>query len=344
MIDWLKSLLQDAAFGSFAELVKLAISPYSRTWLPVLAVSLLAALWVWRRERASGRQLPAHLRLGSFETWLGRSAINDYWLILINGALFGLGFMKVVLPEGERISAWVAETLRGAFPGFAATPSVWAPILLAAALFVVDDFVRYTVHWLEHRVPALWELHKVHHSAEVLNFMTAERHHPLSMLVFRVAIVSSVATVNGVFLWAFGESITPAGLLGANVFWLATTILASGLRHSPVWLSFGPSVERWLLSPAQHQIHHSTDESHYGKNLGGSLAIWDRVFGTLFVTTRERIELNFGLGEETRELRSIGALYLRPIRRAALSLLPRGLRATASASAESASRDAARHA
>lgn len=323
MMDWLKTALLDATFGAFAELAKLAISPFSRTWLPVLAVSLLAAWWVARREAAAGRALPPHLRLGSFETWLGRSAMNDYWLILINGALFGLGFMKFVLPEAGQVTAWVTDSLRAAFPGFSASPSVAAPFLLAAALFVVDDFVRYAVHWLEHRVPALWELHKVHHSAEVLNFMTAERHHPVSILVFRLAIVASVAGVNGVFLWAFGESITPVGLLGANVFWLATTMLASGLRHSPVWLSFGPRVERWLLSPAQHQIHHSTDERHYGKNLGGSLAIWDRMFGTLFVTTPERIALNFGLGDETRELRSVGALYLRPMKRAALSLLPR---------------------
>lgn len=325
MLDWLKTALHDAVIGAFTELAKLAISPYSRTWLPVLAVSVAVAIWVARRERATGRALPPHLRLGSFETWFGRSAVNDYWLILLNGALSGL-LLGHLVPQGERLTAWVSESLRSAFPDFGATPAGWAPVLLAATLFVVDDFVRYAVHWLEHRVPALWELHKVHHSAEVLNFMTAERHHPLSMLLFRLAIVSAVAVVNGVFLWAFGESMSPTGLLGANVFWLATTMLASGLRHSPVWLSFGPRVERWLMSPAQHQIHHSTDERHYGKNLGGALTVWDRMFGTLFVTRRERIELSFGLGEETRELRSVGALYFRPMKRAVLSLLPRGSR------------------
>lgn len=325
MPDWLETTLQDAVIGAFTELAKLAVSPYSRTWLPVLAVSVLAAVWVARRERATGRALPDHLRLGSFETWFGRSAVNDYWLILLNGALFGM-LLGQLLPEGERMAAWVADSLRHALPGFGAAPAAWAPVLLAATLFLVDDFVRYAVHWLEHRVPALWELHKVHHSAEVLNFMTAERHHPLSILVFRLVMAGAVAVANGVFLWAFGDSISPTGVLGANVFWLVTTMLASGLRHSPVWLSFGPRVERWLLSPAQHQIHHSTDERHYGKNLGGSLAIWDRMFGTLFVTSRERIELNFGLGDETRDLRSVGALYLRPIVKAMGSLLPQGLR------------------
>ena len=37
-------------------------------------------------------------------------------------------------------------------------------------------------------------------------------------------------------------------------FWFNAA--TGNLRHSHVWLPFGPKLERWLLSPAQHQLHH----------------------------------------------------------------------------------------
>ncbi len=304
--------LQFAVLGAHRELLDLAMSPYSRTWWPVLVVSLAVALWLARRGNPDGQTLPPHLRLGSFETWLGRSAMNDYWLLMLNGALLGMT-AALWMPDADRISETVARSLRDVFPDFGAAPRAWAPLALALALFIVDDFMRFILHWLEHRVPFLWELHKVHHSAEALNFVTAERHHPVSMIFFRIGVLIPIAGVNGIFLGIFGESLTPISLVGANAFWVIATMLASALRHSPVWLSFGPSVERWLLSPAQHQIHHSTDQRHFDRNFGGSLAIWDRLFGTLFVTHRQRIELSFGLGEENRQLRTVGALYGRPL-------------------------------
>jgi sterol desaturase/sphingolipid hydroxylase (fatty acid hydroxylase superfamily) len=310
----------EAAVAGFAALLRLFIGPASRTYWPYLAVSLLVAFFLWRAERRNGR-LPAHLDVFSKETWLGRSAMNDYWLVLLNAIVFGAALAALV-PEMPKLTASVAAGLADLLPAMATTPTVWAPVLLALALFVADDFARYALHRLDHEVPALWELHKVHHSAEVLNFVTAERHHPLSMLVTGSGIAATAAIVNGVFVAAFGSAMTPATLLGANAFWLVGNLLASSLRHSPVWLSFGPKVERWLLSPAQHQIHHSEDPRHFDTNLGSTLAIWDRMFGTLFVTTRERIPLTFGIGAETVQYRSVGALYARPVLRALARLRP----------------------
>jgi sterol desaturase/sphingolipid hydroxylase (fatty acid hydroxylase superfamily) len=184
--------------------------------------------------------------------------------------------------------------------------------LLALTLFVADDFARYLGHWLEHRVPALWELHKVHHSAEVLNFITAERHHPLSLVFFALLSAAVIVPVNAIFLFAFPGVLSPLALFGANAFWVVANLAGGALRHSPVWLSFGPHVERWIISPAQHQIHHSTDRRHFDRNFGGTLAIWDRMFGTLYVTRREREHIAFGLGAETKGYQSFFALYWRP--------------------------------
>jgi sterol desaturase/sphingolipid hydroxylase (fatty acid hydroxylase superfamily) len=309
---WSLPFWAEAAFAGTAALIRLVLSPTSRTFWPYLVVSLMVAAWLWRRERRAGPKLPAHLDVFSHESWLGRSAMNDYWLVLLNAIVFG-AVVAALVPDPSRLVAGVAGWMQHALPLAAGSPAAWAPVMLAATLFLADDFIRYALHWLEHRVPVLWELHKVHHSAEALNFVTAERHHPLSLLVFGIGFTVTAASVNGVFLWAYGAAMTPASILGANAFWLVGNLLASSLRHSPVWLSFGPGIERWLLSPAQHQIHHSEDPRHFGTNLGSTLAIWDRLFGSLFVTTRNRIPLTFGIGDETRSYRSVGALYWRPI-------------------------------
>lgn len=305
------SVWADAILRGASELLRLFVSPGSRVYWVFLSVSLLVAVVLWLRERSRSAPLPAHLDVFSKQTWLGRSAMNDYWLILTNAMLVG-GILDALLPDARELTADTVAILRAGLPDFALEPSFLAGLALAATLFVVDDFARYGLHRLEHQSAILWEFHKIHHSAEVLNFFTAERHHPVSLLYFRAAIAVTGAFVNGVFLYLFGESISPTSLLGANAFWILGNMLASSLRHSPSWLSFGPCIERWLVSPAQHQIHHSDDPKHFGTNFGSTLAIWDRLFGTLFVTTPQRIHLRFGIGPETLSHRSLFRMYLRP--------------------------------
>ena len=56
-------------------------------------------------------------------------------------------------------------------------------------------------------------------------------------------------------------------------------------------------MEHFFISPAQHQVHHSTDEAHFNKNYGTWLAIWDWMGGSLYVTGQKET-LRFGLGKE----------------------------------------------
>jgi sterol desaturase/sphingolipid hydroxylase (fatty acid hydroxylase superfamily) len=255
---------------------------------------------------------------------LSRSAINDYGIVILNAMLIATVFSSLAV-SAHGISEIIDRTLGQWFGPVGSDPRWWAPVLLALFLFLIDDFVRYGLHYLEHNVAPLWELHKVHHSAEVLNFITAERHHPLSVIYFRAGMAVAIGCANGLFLWLFADKVTPWTILGANGFWIAANMLCSTLRHSPCWLSFGPSIEKWLISPAQHQIHHSTDPRHFGKNLGGTLAIWDRLFRTLHVTGPTREVLAFGLGEETPLYQSFFALYFRPIVAALRASIPSSL-------------------
>jgi sterol desaturase/sphingolipid hydroxylase (fatty acid hydroxylase superfamily) len=60
-----------------------------------------------------------------------------------------------------------------------------------------------------------------------------------------------------------------------------------------------------------HHIHHSDDPRHFDKNMGGSLAIGDRMFGILYVPEGREFTSN-RIGEENSEYRNLWALYSLP--------------------------------
>lgn len=290
----------------------LVFSPSSRTFWPFLIGATVVA--VLAKANGTFPRLRPEQRLFSKATWFCRSALNDYGLVIFNSLII-VTSLSPYFPNDQSNIALVVGSITQNLPQLAHQSQWWAPILLAACLFIADDFIRFIVHYCEHRIPALWELHKVHHSATVLNFLTAERQHPLSIMIFQFAVSFGVLIVNASFILLIGDKISPTALWGSNIFWIVTNMIGGTLRHSPVWVSFGPRIENWLISPAQHQIHHSDDPRHFDRNFGGSLAIWDRMFGTLYVTSSTREDIKFGLGSETRFYESLWDLYCRPLHR-----------------------------
>ena len=259
------------------------------------------------------------------ENWVSASAINDYLLVFLR-PLLALTVLSWAAVNGE----WIANTVAGGLRsvGVAGTVNDAGAValagLLTVALFVVDDFLKWLAHTAFHRIPALWEFHKVHHSAEHLNFLTSERFHPVEAVMTSALVVVGIGTVNGVFIALAGGKLTPSTVAGANVLLFAVNIFGGVLRHSPFWLSFGPRVERWIISPAQHQIHHSENPRHFDKNMGVSLAVWDRMAGSLCLAEKESVT-SYGIGEETRDFRSFSTLLLRPFL-ASAAIVARGLR------------------
>jgi sterol desaturase/sphingolipid hydroxylase (fatty acid hydroxylase superfamily) len=282
-------------------------------WVYVVASALIAlCLSLWQKEKAVA--LPPHLRSFGAASWCSRSAMNDYGLILINTLLIAT-VLGIFIPKLPPLINWWADMLKIFWPQIGTASSWWTPLLLAFCLFIVDDFIRFLSHYLEHRLPWLWELHKIHHSATAMNFFTAERHHPLSLVYYSLLFGFGIVLVNGIFMACFATEISPAALMGGNAFWVLSNLLGGTLRHSSVWLSFGPQIERWIISPAQHQIHHSTDEKHFDRNFGSTLAIWDRIFGTVYTTTATREIITYGLGDEDADYTRLSQLYLTPLQK-----------------------------
>lgn len=314
MFDWIKdqiTVLAIAPLYPFWKMMSVGSTRYF--WVYILTGLVLTAFLYWREREAA----PTARILFKQDTWWSKSAQNDYLVVIIWAMLqFTLLYHLLKALDASAMADAVVWAMRSI--GVTGTEVSNATILLGLALtvtlFVVDDFVKFFAHWMCHRIPELWEFHKVHHSAEHMNFVTAERIHPVEIVMTTAMSVLTIGTVNGIFIAFFGDHLTIATLFGANVFLVVSNIFGGVLRHSPVWLSFGPTLERYFISPAMHQIHHSEKEIHFDKNLGGALAVWDRMFGTHYIPKGREVE-SFGIGEETKEFRALSTIYFGPFQK-----------------------------
>ena len=304
---------------------RLATPAYALLWpehpffWAYLASACIIALGVCASR--SGRRGLAALMAGARVVFdpkvlLHRSALTDYQFVLINHvvSVFELG---AGILSAQAVAQNGADALSAAFGTPAMTPGWGASIAVTLAMVVAGDFANFYFHWLQHRIPALWELHKVHHSAEVLTPVTALRVHPIASILGAQFIALCMGVPGAVFLWAYGGNAAEYTVLGVNVlvfFW--HLVLGNHLAHTHVWVMFPKGLREIFYSPALHLIHHSAHPRHHNKNLGFFLTIWDRFAGTLYQPAdSERHDLVLGIeAEHMAELRTPWQLYWTPVR------------------------------
>jgi sterol desaturase/sphingolipid hydroxylase (fatty acid hydroxylase superfamily) len=248
------------------------------------------------------------------------SAILDYKLLLFNRILGPATFVSGIVFQGLSIS-FIALLVQGGLHNLAGSsysayqPGVFLSVAVIVCLTLARDFSTYVTHALHHRWPLLWAFHKVHHSAEVLTPATVYRKHPVYNLFSSLTDFAIVGPAQGLVLFAFGAQPDPITLFGVNFIFSIFHLAGSNLRHSHIWLSFGPRLEHIFISPAQHQIHHSKAPHHWDRNFGEVFAIWDWLFGTLYVPGKEREIIEFGAaGDDTQAHPTVFAAYVQPFR------------------------------
>lgn len=229
------------------------------------------------------------------DMYLHKSHILDMKLFVFGRALSISGMLNVFFIQ----TAFAALAMQAVMTmtGRGETVIEQTPLTLTLAAFIMvvsADFCIYWVHRLHHEWRVIWPFHALHHSAEVLTPVTVYRKHPIYGLISGMVKAVIVGSIQGTLLYLLVGSFDIATILGVNVFYFMFHALGSNFRHSHVWISYGRALEHIFISPAQHQIHHSTDPKHYNKNYGEILAIWDWVFGTLYVTERQET-ISFGL-------------------------------------------------
>lgn len=282
-----------------------------------LLISGTVAYLLYLRRRRQGDPETRSFRhfLGGRAVWLHPSALLDYQYYLVRALLH----VAVILPVLTLLHPWLLQTgdvqsaltrLWGERPRLA--EASWLMMLYGLGVFLISDFVHYWLHRAFHS-RWLWEFHKVHHSATVMLPPTASRIHLVEKLCEMLVKGSCLALYGGIFHWLCGGTVRPYTLFGISYLVLIFNALAANLRHTHIWLSFGPRLEHLLNSPAQHQIHHSRDPRHFNHNFGTNLSLWDWWFGTLYVTSSQPEPLSFGVGPRDNERYSrLSALILRP--------------------------------
>jgi sterol desaturase/sphingolipid hydroxylase (fatty acid hydroxylase superfamily) len=233
-------------------------------------VWLLEIILPWRKNQAIIRR----------DFWLdGFYMFFNYFLfslILFNGVsnvfveLFSdfLGLFGITNLVALEISSW----------------PIWGQFLL---MFLVADFIQWNVHRVLHRVPWLWEFHKVHHSVKEMGFAAHLRFHWMETVVYKSVQYLPLAMIG-------------FGIADFFILHIFTTAIGH-LNHANLGWDYGPL--RYLLNnPKMHIWHHAKTlpaEHRYGVNYGITLSLWDYLFKTAYVPKDGKdIELGFEADEQ----------------------------------------------
>lgn len=132
-------------------------------------------------------------------------------------------------------------------------------------ILLITDFFQYWIHRSFHRIPALWRVHAIHHSAERMDWLAGSRLHLVDIVVTRACRYIPL------FILGFAD---PA-LLGYGVI----VTLQATLIHANLRFTFGP-LRYVLVTPQFHHWHHSDQPEAIDKNFAVHLPIWDWMFGS----------------------------------------------------------------
>jgi sterol desaturase/sphingolipid hydroxylase (fatty acid hydroxylase superfamily) len=278
---------------------------------------------------------------------LRRSQRNNFKIRVLWRALFArrlftsassradLGFLFLNMVLAGALVAWgvvsgatVSNVVRHVLTNFMGepTPNQLDPglcqIVATVVLFVTYDFAYWVDHYVSHRIGWLWEFHKVHHTAEVLTPLTNSRVHPVDSLVFLNFLSVFLGIANGVLAYWFGKLATPFTIGGTNVLAIVFAYTFLHLQHSHIWIATTGRIGRIIFSPAHHQIHHSAASIHFDKNFGSCFALWDWMFGTLYVPTSQRERLTYGVAPDGVNPHTAMGALLMPFVHSASRILP----------------------
>ena len=312
---------------------KLLLSLGSHFSLTSLGAALLiaTAYFAWQRHKRGRKIRPRTILRALFPRRIitARSNQADIGYLFFNVFVFGLVLGWAILSYQFVTNAIISGLVALFGPVTPSSlPAVVSRSIVTLMLFLAYELGYWFNHWLSHKVPLLWEFHKVHHSAEVLTPLTNFRVHPVYTWVFANILAFSTAVANGFGNYMFGDTTYQYALADTNIILVLFIHAYVHLQHSHLWISFTGVLGRIFVSPAHHQVHHSADPKHFNKNFGSCLALWDWMFGTLYVPGKEREKLTFGFPGRA-DAHTVKGELVAPLIDAAAHLRPSAARARA---------------
>jgi sterol desaturase/sphingolipid hydroxylase (fatty acid hydroxylase superfamily) len=183
---------------------------------------------------------------------------TDFTHFVVNHLLVGFMLLATNLLV-HRLFGWAAhEGLRGWVQGL----NFWVALFV---LILVADLVQYGVHRAHHRIPALWRLHAVHHSAKHMDWMAGSRLHLLEVLVTRTLVLAPIVALG------FSKEVIDA--------YIVIVGFQAVFNHANVSVRLGP-LRYVIVTPNFHHWHHAQDGEAIDRNFAAHFAFLDHLFGT----------------------------------------------------------------
>ena len=195
---------------------------------------------------------------------------TDLVYFVINGHFLGVAIAQLSQPLASAVDERVGLGVLRDLP-------LVGQFLLA---FIGVDLLHYGIHNLLHRVPALWRIHRVHHSIRQMDFWGSLRFHWFEVVFYKSLTYPILALM---------------GVRGEVLLAMAIVNTAIGhWNHANTRLGIG-RLGYILNHPRMHYWHHvmPANDAPPLRNFGISLSIWDYLFGTALIPDEVPRELGF---------------------------------------------------
>jgi len=218
------------------------------SFLPVrvaIPLALLICFWLWET-------------LQPFFTWRQsryQHAFRNLALALFNTVLLAVCFAAATV----FVAGWTTEHQVGLLN----VVELPQPVRFLLGLLLLDAWM-YLWHRVNHTLPLLWRLHRMHHSDNRMDVTSAMRFH-IGELSLSAILRLGLVPLLGLSIW---QIVIYDLLINAITQFHHANISLGGLDR---WLRFV------IVTPDMHKVHHSRVQQETDSNYSSVLSIWDRL-------------------------------------------------------------------
>lgn len=239
-----------------------------------MEASLMTAEWIgydrinWVVSLIS---VPTFLIAGVYGIWFSKNGHHDlkdsmtnFFIAVVHRILKGLVWIPLAVffyTQANRLGVFQMDP-----------SNVWHWVLGV----LVADICYYWDHRIAHQVKFIWTFHSVHHSSEKFNLLTAPR----------------LSWFEDFYRWM---ALLPLAFFGFPPLMTIACFLV--IRFYQIFLHLAEGgrwgiLEKILVSPSLHRVHHGKNPGYLDRNYGGILSIWDHLFGT---AVEEKDQVVYGI-------------------------------------------------
>lgn len=222
--------------------------------IPMFLLAILVEDLYWRFKGVKRLQL----RMADLITSLNCGVYQQNTAAVFFG---GLGLMPY---------AWVRERTAILWRDEEVTPLNWI------LTFVLLEYGYYWLHRFAHEFNVMWAGHIVHHSGTDYNLATALRQ----------------SWWQGVYSWSFYMFMAPFLPVALFAWHSQFNLIYQFWIHTQTVYKMWWPIEFIFNTASHHRVHHGRQPHYIDKNYGGTLIVFDRLFGTF---QEEDVEVVYGV-------------------------------------------------